>query len=177
VKGTFSAEVIKRDETNDLALLKIQGQYTPLYIAGSGGLRAGDRIITVGFPNPTIQGLTPKFSSGDVAALSGPADDPRLLQISLPVQPGNSGGPLVNRNGEAVGVVVGRLDKLKILRITGSIPENVNYAIKGTHLIALLESVPGLVDRMPQQPKVVPVDQAAMVSNVEQSCGLVLIRK
>jgi S1-C subfamily serine protease len=57
-------------------------------------------------------------------------NDTRQLQISAAVQPGNSGGPLLDTSGEIVGVVVGKLDVLRVARYTGTIPENINFAIK-----------------------------------------------
>lgn len=147
-RGEFSARVVRRDPANDLAVLKVEGTFATLHVLGSGRLRPADRVSTTGFPNPRLQGFAPKFSGGEVAALSGPGDDPRFIQISVPIQPGNSGGPLVNSAGAVVGVVTGKLDSIKTLNVTGQIPENVNYAIKGTILLGLLESVPGLADTL-----------------------------
>jgi S1-C subfamily serine protease len=69
-------------------------------------------------------------------------DDPRYFQISVPVQPGNSGGPLVNAAGEVIGVVTMRLGDLGTLRLTGALPQNVNYALKASHVRTLLERIP-----------------------------------
>lgn len=77
-----------------------------------------------------------------VSAASGAGDDPRILQISVPVQAGNSGGPLINSEGEVVGVVMGKVDAVKMLKWTGDLPQNVNYAIKIPYLTGLLSSAP-----------------------------------
>jgi len=69
-------------------------------------------------------------------------DDPRHFQISVPVQPGNSGGPLVDLNGNVVGIVSMRLGDLRALKMTGALPQNVNYAIKSSVLNHLLKSLP-----------------------------------
>jgi S1-C subfamily serine protease len=69
-------------------------------------------------------------TTGIVSSLSGLLNDTRFLQISAAVQPGNSGGPLLSSNGEIVGVVAAKLNALKVARATGSIPENINFAIK-----------------------------------------------
>jgi hypothetical protein len=67
-----------------------------------------------------------------VTALAGIQDDSRSLQISAPVQPGSSGGPLLDEAGKVVGVVVAKLDALKVARVTEDMPQNVNFAIKAT---------------------------------------------
>jgi S1-C subfamily serine protease len=67
-------------------------------------------------------------TTGEIASLAGAADDPRYFQISLPVQPGNSGGALVDARGNVVGIVAAKLDASAALAATGSLPENVNFA-------------------------------------------------
>jgi S1-C subfamily serine protease len=68
-------------------------------------------------------------------------DDSRYLQVSAPVQPGNSGGPLLDQNGNVVGVVSAKLNALNVMVATnGDIPQNVNFAIKGTLATSFLES-------------------------------------
>ena len=86
-------------------------------------------------------GANPKITEGIVSSLSGILDDPRTYQISVPVQSGNSGGPLLNRNGEAIGVVTAKLDAETVFEWTGDLPENVNYAIKIDYLRPLLYSL------------------------------------
>jgi len=67
---------------------------------------------------------------GEIAALSGGQDDPRYFQISVPLQPGNSGGALVDERGNVVGVVAAKLSAAAALAASGTLPENVNYAVK-----------------------------------------------
>src|SRR4051794_27113692 len=62
------------------------------------------------------------------------------MQISAPVQPGNSGGPVLDRSGNVVGVVVSKLDAIKAALITGDIPQNVNFAIHSSILTSLMDS-------------------------------------
>ena len=89
-----------------------------------------------------MQGISPKLAKGEIASLSGAADDPRYFQISVPVQPGNSGGALVDARGNVVGIVSAKLDAAAALAATGALPENVNYAVKSSLLLSFLESVP-----------------------------------
>ena len=105
-EGPVPAQVVALDPPNDLALLKIDswdGRYLGLSSAGEVGYAS--EVTAAGFPDPTVLGISPKISKGIVNALSGVRDDPRFLQVSAPVQPGNSGGPLRSSSGRVVGVV------------------------------------------------------------------------
>lgn len=70
------------------------------------------------------------MSTGTVSAMAGIQDDTRYLQISAPIQPGNSGGPLLDMSGNVIGVVSAKLDALRVAGVIGDIPQNVNFAIK-----------------------------------------------
>ena len=71
-----------------------------------------------------------KVSTGIVSATVGLLDDISQLQISAPIQPGNSGGPLLDEYGNVAGVVVAKLRALAVAKATGDIPQNVNFAVK-----------------------------------------------
>ena len=131
--GIFPATVVRTDPDEDLALLKVEGHFQPLAIASSDA-QLGDAVFTIGFPDIALQGTQPKYTDGKISSLAGIRDDPTEYQISVPVQPGNSGGPLVDMNGSVKGVVVARLDDFAALRSMGGLPQNVNYAIKGRRL-------------------------------------------
>jgi hypothetical protein len=83
---------------------------------------------------------TANLSVGHVSALAGLGDDSRYLQISAPIQPGNSGGPLLDANGYVVGIVTAKLDALRVAKYTGDIPQNVNFALKAEVARTFLES-------------------------------------
>src|SRR5207249_8879954 len=131
---------VRADKSNDLAVLKVTDTasrtfgFSALALAskGSGEARLGQPVFTIGFPNPDVQGTEPKLTRGEISSLAGMRDDPRHFQISVPVQPGNSGGPLVDLNGNVVGVVSMRMGDLRALKLTGALPQNVNYAIKSS---------------------------------------------
>lgn len=149
--GLVPAKVIRVDESNDLALLKAQqGKFEPLAVAPSRIVKLGTAVATIGFPNPGLQGFAPKFAKGDIAALTGVQDDPRVFQISVPVQPGNSGGALVDERGNAIGIVKSKLSQRVALMTSGQLPENVNYAVKSSFLLGFLESVPDVASKLKQ---------------------------
>jgi len=163
------ARVLKSDESNDLALIKIDGERTHgLQIKSSLDLEKGAEVYTLGFPNPTLQGLEPKYTEGSISSFSGLGGVPNLFQISVPIQPGNSGGPLLDRRGYVVGVVVSKLNPLFVLSRDSYIPENVNFAIKADYVIPLLQLVPRSSRPTPKRPAGMTVEE------VEKSVVLIL---
>lgn len=130
------------DAKRDLALLAIPpGFGPPLPFRESPPLRRGEGVVTYGFPLSGLLSSGPTLTSGDVSALSGLRDDPITIQISAPVQPGNSGGPLLDSQARVVGVVVSKLNAARVAELTGGdIPQNVNFAIKGSEALIFLRS-------------------------------------
>lgn len=88
-------------------------------------------VFAMGFPYSGILGSGMNFTGGLISSLSGAGNDSRYIQFTAPVQPGNSGGPLVDANGLIDGVVSARLADIEILKSSGSLPQNVNFAIRG----------------------------------------------
>ena len=132
------ARIVRTDPANDLAVLKVEMASTGLWIRDSGSLSVGEEVFTTGYPLPTLQGRDQKTTFGRINSLSGLQGDIRFVQIDVPVQPGNSGGPLVDSKGRVVGIVTGRLNDLVVLKESGSLPQNVNYAVKSDYMIPLL---------------------------------------
>jgi hypothetical protein len=142
--GKFDAKVVLLDEPTDIAILKVDGAEFPyLEVISSSSVNVGDKIFTFGFPNVPIQGTESKYTDGTISSLSGIDNNIRHFQVSIPVQPGNSGGPLLSEKGEVIGVIVSRLDDIGMLKATGTVPQNVNYAIKSAFIFPLLENLPG----------------------------------
>jgi S1-C subfamily serine protease len=132
--------VLTQDKANDLALLRTNLKPTKV-AAFRIGIRLGEAVAAFGYPLNTLLSSSGNFTLGNVTALSGLRDDSRYLQVSAPVQPGNSGGPLLDQNGNVVGVVSAKLNALNVMVATnGDIPQNVNFAIKGTLVASFLES-------------------------------------
>ena len=123
--------VVSKDPANDMALLQGPADtFKSFAKIRERSIRSGDSVTAIGFPFHGL--LTSDFTvtTGIVSSLSGIKNDSRLLQISAAVQPGNSGGPLLDSSGQIVGMVAAKLNALALLRATGSIPENINFAIK-----------------------------------------------
>ena len=118
------------DEQSDLALY-IASEKPKAFarLRGEYGARIGEPVVTVGFPLSGLLSSDPIVTTGIISALSGLRNDRRTIQTSAPVQPGNSGGRLLGENGSVVGVVVGKLDAMKIAEAIGDIPQNVNFAV------------------------------------------------
>jgi S1-C subfamily serine protease len=129
------------DRERDLALLAVPGDPgPPLAFRGQPEIRRGEGVVTYGFPLSGLLSSGPTLTTGEVSAMAGLRDNPRQFQISAPVQPGNSGGPLLDRQGHVVGVVVSKLNAQRVAQHTGDIPQNVNFAVKGTEALAFLRS-------------------------------------
>ncbi len=147
---TYSASVAVKDKGNDLAVLRLQefrptgvlAEAPPYAIATSSGVRLGQEVFTLGFPLGDVLGKSPKLSAGSVSSITGIEDDPRMLQISNPIQPGNSGGPLFDADGRLVGIVVSSLNAKYFYERADVIPQNVNFAIKSDYLLSLLSVLP-----------------------------------
>lgn len=136
------AEMAKTSETTDLVLLEIE-KSTPhyLHLARSREVSLGEEVFTIGYPVTSILGTNAKFTNGTISSLSGPSDEATFYQVSVPVHSGNSGGPLVNQNGNVVGVVLAKAAAKPFLKATGNVPENVSWAIKSDYALPLLEDV------------------------------------
>ena len=172
--GIIDATVVKVDTANDLALLKAVGKFTPLPVAASRGVKLGGTVATVGFPNIGLQGFSPKLAKGEIASLSGAVDDARYFQISVPVQPGNSGGALVDEHGNVIGIVSAKLDASVALAATGALPENVNYAVKSSFLLSFLESVPAVSAKL-KEPITADRKFEDVVKSAQDAAALVLV--
>ena len=151
-KDSISAEVVVRDTTNDLAIVRVTDlarltevcRDLPYQLVRAKNITLGQRVSTIGYPLSPLLGTNPKFSEGAIASRSGLQDDPRWFQISTAIQPGSSGSPLFDDDGDIVGVVVASLDAAKAFQLTNAIPQNVNWAIKSDYLLSLAEMLPGV---------------------------------
>ena len=133
------ARLVAKDSTNDLAVLSTDitpSAVPPLTMRA----RIGESVYAFGYPLNGILATNGNFTVGNVTATAGLGDDTRQIQISAPVQPGNSGGPLVDQYGNVVGVIVSKLNALKMASVTSDLAQNVNFAIKSTIVLNFLEA-------------------------------------
>lgn len=133
------AVIVARDKVNDLALLKtnLQGQAPPAFRTGA---KIGEAVAAYGFPLSGLLATSGNFTTGNISATAGLLDDTRMLQVSSPVQPGNSGGPLLDEAGNVVGVVVSKLNAIALASVTKDVAQNVNFAIKASLAVSFLEA-------------------------------------
>jgi TPR repeat protein len=141
------ADLVAVDKANDLAILKIRGWKAPEGapsepppVVDSRGARAGDHVFTFGYPAPGMLSDAVKYTSGDINALSGLHGDQRLMQVSMPIQPGNSGGPVALDDGRVVGIVVSTVSPEVFFKNSNSLPQNVNFAVKADYLRILAQN-------------------------------------
>ena len=154
------AEIVNTDGSNDLALLKLSSlemasaesksliqklsiAVVPLASKGllrSEDVRLGEKVMVAGYPFGDFFSNSIKVTTGVVSATRGGGDDSGQFQLDAAVQPGNSGGPIYDSGGNIVGVVISQLDKLKMAKAIGSLPENVNFGIKASTVRQLLMS-------------------------------------
>ena len=172
--GFVSAKVVSMDSQNDIALLKVEGRFKPLPLVASRDVKLGASVFTLGFPNPELQGVSAKLTKGEISSLSGIRDDPRQFQISVPVQPGNSGGPLIDDSGNVVGIVTARLSEAASLTSSGMLPQNVNYALKSSFVSAFLEAQNAVASRLPKPRTLSGQKLEDLVKDSEQSISMVV---
>lgn len=142
VQGDFTkkylAEVVAKDKTNDLAILKVSGDGfsgfgTIPYKIRTNTANVAEEIFVLGYPMTSTLGNELKYTDGRISALSGYEGGVSNYQISAPVQPGNSGGPLFDNNGNVVGIVCAKIDN--------TVAQNVGYAVKTSYLKNLIETM------------------------------------
>ena len=152
------ATVVARDAERDLATIKAEVPTplgnTPISFADPTQVRLGQDTFVLGFPLPDNLGASVRLTTGTISSLAGLRDDPSRYQISNPIQPGNSGGPVFNSDGQLVGVVVEMLNPVMMLESKGIVPQNVNFAVKGSVLKTLAEKIPDCAEFVRRATKV-----------------------
>lgn len=144
------AWAILRDESNDIALLEVSNPQIlpPALPLASSQATLNSRVFTIGFPRIDVLGRTPKLSDGVISEIKGLLDDPWSYQTTVPIQPGNSGGPLLNLRGEVVGVVTAMIGILDEAQGTTCVVQNASIVKK-------IECVKDLLVLLPKNDKVI----------------------
>lgn len=166
---SLPATVITTAPSTDLAILKIEATDIPyLSFASSKKVGLGERVFTIGYPLANMLGTDPKYTEGVVSSKSGLAGEAIAFQITVPIQPGNSGGPLVNQQGKVVGVITSTASSIAFFRESGNLPQNINWAVKSDYASML-------VDDIPERAQTKTREEA--ISNTEKAIGMVLTRR
>jgi S1-C subfamily serine protease len=133
------AKLLSASAATDLAVLKVESpppEFLP--ISTSRSVQLGEAVFTIGFPVRQVLGTSPKFTEGSVSSSVGLEGEASQFQVSVPIQPGNSGGPLVTNEGWVVGVITSTAAVQPFLEVSGALPQNVNWAIKSDFLIPMV---------------------------------------
>ena len=139
-EGRRAASVVSAEASIDLALLRVFGMRgavanlrTPRSVA------LGETVSVFGFPLTGTLSSSGNFTGGLVSSLQGLRNAAGEIQITAPVQPGNSGGPVMDASGLVIGVVQSKLDAVRAAALTGDMPQNVNFAVALDVLADFLE--------------------------------------
>lgn len=133
----IKATVYQKNAEEDWAVLKLDAECEAQPISCAPEIQLGNKIYTLGFPSASLLGKNIKYTDGSVSALTGMMDDAKTFQISAPIQPGNSGGPIFDAKGRVVGIVLSCLDPGKFFQHTGgALPQAVNFGLKIQNVIA-----------------------------------------
>jgi S1-C subfamily serine protease len=178
-KKLGEAQVVKDDPVNDVAVLK------PLFDTSAyAGMRVesdppglGQRVFTLGYPLvDQLGGGSVKLTSGDISSLTGVdtatsrVDDPRYIQISIPVQSGNSGGPVIDDAGGVVGIVLSKSE----MTPDREIMQNVNFALKASYIAEALAALPQLGKPKPVAAR---ANLQATVAEVQSGVFLIVVEE
>jgi S1-C subfamily serine protease len=180
INKRFPANIEIQDISTDLVILRLDGFDCnslnicgiPYGIRSSSEVKLAEKAFTIGYPLGDTLGKSPKFTEGSISSLCGIQDNANLFQISIPVQPGNSGGPLFDKDGNVIGIIVAGLNTGYLLN-TGIIPQNVNFAIKSDYLKILLSSISDCKDVKDRKGTLKGVDTQDQVEKLKVIVGQV----
>jgi len=165
--GTLhEASLVRMSQANDLALLRVN--FRPAHFLGfapRGSLRPGERVFTIGYGAPNFLGVNePRFTEGTISALSGLDADDAYVQITVPIQPGNSGGPLVNEAGQVVGIIASSAGAEAFAEVEGgATPQSIHWAVKSDYATPLLPPQPPAARRTREQAIALTHDAVCLV--------------
>ena len=170
----FPGHIVAKDEANDLALLKTDHHWAQAVSFRDGNeIRIGESVFAVGFPLTGLVSSSSIVTTGSVNAVAGPRDDSRLMQISAPIQPGNSGGAVLDNDGHLIGVVTSELNGALLTLIAGIMPQNVNFAVKSVIVRNFLQSHSVEFTHAPSTQEMSSADVSALARkiSVRVQCG------
>jgi len=137
------AKIIRQDQDIDIVLAKANVKGQAVHWGTRQNVDKGEGVLTLGYPLMVIQGREQKATFGRINSYSGIRGDPGVYQIDVPVQPGNSGGPLISENGNVIGVVKATFNQMAALETMGTLTQNINYAVKSDQVLPMLKQTLG----------------------------------
>ena len=139
INNTDPASIVAQDVANDLAILFSKSSSQDFLHLSSANVSLGEDISVYGYPLQSVLSPTIHLTKGSVSSLAGLQGNSAFFQMTAPIQPGNSGGPVINKNGLVVGVTTSTLSPTFAINRLGTIPQGVNFAVRTTMLTNLLE--------------------------------------
>lgn len=141
----FLADLVAKDDALDVALLKLRegqgGTFEPVSFRRQDHYAMGEDVFTIGYPMSALLGESARMSKGLLSATAGIRDDPNQVQISAEIAPGNSGGPVLDKNGQIIGVVQQTLNPWRVAMETGgALPQNINFATKSSRVLEFIRN-------------------------------------
>lgn len=133
-------DILATDMVNDIGLVKGQFKNSKYLNIKVDGAELGEDIVTFGYPLVDKLSDSVKLTKGIVSALSGPYNNIAMIQIDAALQPGNSGGPVLNMSGQVVGIASSGLSKIKMAKEQQILPENVNFAVAAPTITTFLRA-------------------------------------
>jgi hypothetical protein len=162
LKSGAQLQVLDVQVGEDLALLKGVSSVAHLSLRDGRAARLAEDVLIAGYPLGGILSSGINVTVGTVSALLGMGDDDRRFQFTAPVQPGNSGGPVLDTSGNVIGVVVSKLNAMNVQNEVGDIPQNVNFGIALKNLVAFLDANQVPYERKPSNSPKDKVDLAEL---------------
>ena len=134
--------MVVRDEVNDLALLKKSGVFPAIATLSPSPdkIKQGQEIVLYGYPLNSVLSSGGNLTPGVISALTGLGNNTNQIQITAAIQPGSSGSPVIDRKGHIIGVVNMKLSDSELAKRSGSLPQNVNFAVNGITLKGFLDA-------------------------------------
>lgn len=133
--------LIATDNRSDLAVLSLpEGRYNAAVLLSGDDIALGSDVVVLGFPLHGLIAESLNVTRGNVSSLAGLNNDLTAIQITAPVQPGNSGGPVLNESGTVIAVVTSKLNEAATICAGAGLPQNVNFAVRAGLVRLLLRS-------------------------------------
>ena len=167
------ARLALRDQVKDVAILEVSDKrkLPPALPLAKKMARLGTAVFTIGFPRVHYMGRSPKLFTGVISSVNGLHDDPTSYHTTVPIQPGNSGGPLLNMNGEVVGLVTSMLGLRDKEEGDIHMLQNASCVLK----ISSVEKLFPLLPKLAPAIEVLPRDAGSLEKLAERIEGSILL--